>query len=154
MKKLLLVFALILVTAGSAYADAQRNTGCGLGALIWQGKAEGSILFEILQSTTNGSTGTQTFGISSGTSQCTQPAKVVKNEKLNEFVRANMDNLAKDIAAGKGETLSTFDEMLGIPAERTAAFNSKLQANFDRIFTSDHVVMAEVIDNAIAVGSN
>lgn len=154
MKKLLLVFALILVTAGSAYADAQRNTGCGLGTLLWGGRAEGSILFEIFQSTTNGSTGTQTFGITSGTSQCEQPSHVVKNEKLNEFVRANMDNLAKDIAAGRGETLATFDEMLGIPAERTTAFNAKLQANFDRIFTSDHVVMAEVIDNVIAVANN
>jgi hypothetical protein len=107
-----------------------------------------------LQATTNGSTGTQTFGISSGTSDCQQPSKVVSNEKLNEFVRANLDNLAKDIAIGKGETLDTFAEMLGIPQTRTAAFNAKLQANFDRVFTSDQVVLAQVIDNAISVANN
>lgn len=156
MKKLLLLLALTVVTAGTAFAagDAHRNTGCGLGTLLWESKADGSILFQVLQSTTNGSTGTQTFGLSSGTSNCEQPSKVVKNEKLNEFVRANLDNLAKDIAVGKGETLDTFAEMLGVAPDKTVAFNAKLHANFDKIFTSDHVVLAEVIDNAIAVAAN
>jgi hypothetical protein len=156
MKKLLLAITLTVLSAGTAFAagDAHRNTGCGLGTMLWEGKADGSILFQVLQATTNGSTGTQTFGISSGTSDCQQPSKVVKNEKLNEFVRANMENLAKDIAMGKGETLDTFAEMLGVAPAQSAAFNAKLQANFDRIFTSDQVVMAEVIDNAIAVANN
>lgn len=155
MKKYLLAVALTVVVSGSAFAagDAHRNTGCGLGTMLWEGKADNSILFQVFQATTNGSTGTQTFGISSGTSNCDQPSKIVKNEKLNEFVRANLDNLARDIAMGKGETLDTFVEMLGIPQSESKTFNAKLQANFDRIFTSDKVILAEVVDNAIMVAN-
>ena len=156
MKKILMVIALTVVTAGTAFAqgDAKRNTGCGLGTMLFQGKADNSIALQVLQSTTNGSTGTQTFGLTSGTSECTQPTKVVKNEQLNEFVRANMDNLAKDIAMGKGETLDTFVEMMGVAPTESEAYKAKLQASFNKIFTSDKIVMAEVIDNVVTVTNN
>ncbi|WP_224984613.1 DUF3015 family protein [Geomonas agri] len=156
MKKLMLAFALTLLITGSAFAagQAHTNTGCGLGTMLWENKADGSILFEILQSTTNGTSGTQTFGITSGTSECTKPGKIVQNEKLNQFVRANMDNLAKDIAMGKGETLDTFVEMMGVPSPQSDAYKAKLQANFGKIFTSDKIVMAEVIDNVVTVTNN
>lgn len=155
MKKLLLGFVLSLLISGAAYAaQARNNTGCGLGTMLFENKADNSIALQVLQSTTNGSTGTQTFGISSGTSECQQPASIAQNEKLNHFVRANMDNLAKEIAMGKGETLDTFVEMLGVEAGEGDAFKSKLQANFTNIFTSDKIVLAEVIDNAVAVTRN
>lgn len=155
MKRLLLGFLLSLMISGAAYAQqARSNTGCGLGTMIFEGKADNSVVLQVLQSTTNGSTGTQTFGISSGTSECQQPANIAQNEKLNHFVRANMDNLAKEIAIGKGETLDTFVEMLGVGAAEGDAFKANLQANFGNIFTSDKIVMAEVIDNVVAVSKN
>ena len=155
MKKLLLGFILSLLVSGAAYAaQARSNTGCGLGTMIFENKADNSIVLQVLQSTTNGSTGTQTFGISSGTSECQQPAGIVQNEKLNHFVRTNMDNLAKEIAMGKGETLDTFVEMLGVYASQGDSFKAKLQANFTNIFTSDKIVLAEVIDNVVAVTRN
>ena len=153
MKRLLFTLAISVVLSGSAYAagDARSNTGCGLGTLLWEGKADNSILFQAFQATTNGTSGSQTFGISSGTSECRQPSKFVQSEKLINFVQANMDNLAKDIAMGKGETLDTFAELLGVTPEQGAIVNQKLQSNFGRIFTSEHVVVAEVIDNALTV---
>ena len=155
MKKILLGLALSVVITGSAFAgQAQTNTGCGLGSLLWENKADNSILFEVLQATTNGTSGSQTFGITTGTSNCAKPSKVVQNEKLINFVQANMDTLAQDIAAGKGESLDTFAEMLGVAPGQNAAFNAKLQSNFGKIFTSDHVVLAEVIDNAVTVANN
>jgi opacity protein-like surface antigen len=156
MKKLLLGLVLSVVMSGTAFAagDARKNTGCGLGTLLWENKADDSILFQAFQATTNGTSGNQTFGISSGTSECQQPSKFVQNEKLILFVQANMDNLAKDIAMGKGETLDTFAEMLGVAHGQSVAFNAKLQANFNKIFTSENVVLAEVIDNAVTVANN
>ena len=152
MKKLLLGFLLSLTVSGAAYAaQAHTNTGCGLGTLLFENKADNSIALQVLQSTTNGSFGSQTFGISSGTSECQQPGKIAQNEKLNEFVRANMDNLAKEIAMGKGEHLDTFVEMLGADAAQGDAYKATLQANFNKIFTSDKIVLAEVIDNAVAI---
>ncbi|GAB7027198.1 DUF3015 family protein [Geotalea toluenoxydans] len=155
MKKVLLLLALTIALTGSAFAgQATQNTGCGLGTLLWQNKADNSILFQVFQATTNGSFGNQTFGISSGTLDCQQPSKFVQNEKLMHFVQSNMDNLAKDMAMGKGETLNTFAEMLGVAPWQQASFNTKVQANFGRIFTSEKVVLAEVIDNTITVMNN
>lgn len=155
MKKVLLGLALSVVVTGSAFAgQAASNTGCGLGSVLWEGKSDGSILFQSLQATTNGTFGNQTFGITSGTLNCQKPAKFAQNEKLINFVQANMDGLAQDIAMGKGERLDTFAEMLGVAPEQSAAFNSKLQANFGKIFTSENIVLAEVIDNAVTVANN
>ena len=152
MKRILLAVALTLVCASAACAgSAKANTGCGLGTVLWKNRADGSILSQALQATTNGCFGNQTFGITSGTLECSEPAKAVKNEHLNHFVKANMDNLARDIAQGRGESLDTFAELLQIPVEKRAEFATLLQGNFDKVFTSEQVVLADVIDNAVTV---
>jgi len=158
MKKVLavaVVFVLVAFAVSSAFAagQANQNTGCGLGNLAWQGKADNSTLFQAFQSTTNGTFASQTFGITSGTSNCTQPAKFVKNERLNEFVVANMDNLAKDIARGNGETLEAFADLMQVPAEQRAEFYHNLQTSFAKIFTSQDVVLANVVDNVATVSA-
>jgi hypothetical protein len=158
MKRLLVfavVSALFVFSVGSALAagQAHENVGCGLGTIIWQGRADHSSLFQAFQATTNGTFGSQTFGVTSGTSECRQPATFVSNERLKEFVVANMDNLAKDIARGRGETLDAFADLMQVPAEKRAEFNHKLQAGFARIFTSDAVVLADVVDNVAVVSS-
>ena len=153
MKKLLMGLALSIAMSGAAFAagEAAVNTGCGLGTLLWENKADNSTLFQAFQATTNATSGNQTFGITSGTLNCKQPDKFVRNDKLMHFVQANMDNLAKDIAMGRGETLDTFAELLGVNPAENAAFNANLQANFDKIFPSENVVLADVIDNAATV---
>lgn len=154
MKKLLLVVALTMaIVPTAAFANgAQMNTGCGLGALAWQGKAD-TTLFQIFQATTNGTFWSQTFGITFGTSNCTQPARFVKSERLNEFVRANMDVLAKDIAVGRGESLSTLAELMAVPQAERTAFNQTLQANFAKIFPTSTVEMAHVVDTIVSVSA-
>lgn len=153
MKKLLvMVAALSLVAAGSAFA-AGGNTGCGLGTLIFKDTQNQSTLVQIVAVTTNGTLGNQTFGISSGTSECVQPKNVVRNERLNEFVQANLDELARDISAGKGETLSTVAELLGVPSAQRDAFNRNLQAHFQQIFPAPGVEFAHVVDTIVSVSN-
>lgn len=159
MKKILVltvVSVFVLGLAGAAFAagQARSNTGCGLGTMLFQSNADNSIILQAFQATTNGSFGSQTFGLTSGTSECQQPSNFVSNEKANEFVLANMDSLAKDIARGGGETLDTLAELLQVPAEKRAEFNSKLQANFAKIFTSESIVLAQVMDNVSAVSAH
>jgi opacity protein-like surface antigen len=150
MKKVLLCAVLSALAASPAFAaSGKANTGCGLGTVIWAGSADNSVISQASQATTNGSFGTQTFGITSGTLECGTPSKLVQNERLNHFVRANMDNLAKDIAQGRGESLDTFAELLQVPADQRPAFNAKLQQNFDKIFTSSTVELAAVIDSSV-----
>jgi hypothetical protein len=152
MKKLVLAaFVTMLFSSAAFAATARQNTGCGLGTILWKNKADGSIVSQSLQATTNGTFGNQTFGITSGTLDCGTPPNVVYNERLKEFVVANMDNLAKDIAQGRGETLEAFAELMGVPAEKRPEFYASLQAGFTRIYTSHEVQMASVMDNISTV---
>lgn len=152
MRKLVLAAFVTMLFSSAAFASsAKQNTGCGLGTVLWKNRADGSTLSQALQATTNGSFGTQTFGITSGTLECGEPAHFANNERLKEFVVANMDNLAKDIAVGRGESLNTFNELLQIPADQRSEFNAKLQSSFGSIFTHDKIAYAEVMNNVAAV---
>ncbi|MGE5172436.1 MAG: DUF3015 family protein [Betaproteobacteria bacterium] len=161
MKKIVVVSAVALcfvIVMGVAFTasagQAHDNTGCGLGTMLFKNSADNSTLLQSLQATTNGLFGNQTFGITSGTSECKQPSKFAKNDRLNEFVLANMDTLAKEIAMGKGETLEAFAELLQIPSEKRPEFYQKLQSNFAKIFTSENVELANVVDNVATVSAN
>ena len=154
MKKALIgavVFGMMSSGAAFAAGTSQNNTGCGLGSMILGEAANDSILLQAFAATTNGTFGNQTFGITSGTSDCKQPSKIVNNERLNEFVVANIDSLAKDIAKGQGESLDTVAELMNIPSEKRAMVYVQLQANFSNIFTSERVEAADVIDNIASV---
>lgn len=128
--------------ASSLYAN-NTNTGCGLGSIVI--KNQNSSVLQALAATTNVTSGNQTFGISSGTSNCSKPNNFVSNDKLHRFVNENMDELAMDISAGKGETLNTVAALMNV--ENKEAFASSLQASFSDIYTSEKVSSAEVIDN-------
>ena len=154
MKKVFVVAVVIasVMIAGAAFAgQARNNTGCGLGSMLFQNNADNSVVLQTFQATTNGIYGNQTFGITTGTSECAQPKNFVSNERVNEFMVANMDNLAKDIAQGRGETLDAFAELIGVPTEKRPEFYSQLQNGFAKIFTSPGVQMASVMDNISTV---
>ncbi len=67
------------------------------------------------------------------------------NERAEEFVASNMDQLAKEIAVGHGESVDTLAELLAV--EDKEVFASALQANYNSIYTSQNVEMADVLDN-------
>lgn len=152
MKRLSTVIAVVALLSlnivGSVFADNYGSAGCGLGSMIF-GDQPGGI--QVIAATTNASTYSQLFGITSGTSNCDKQPKSFSNRKLNEFVSANVDNLAKDIAMGHGESLETVVELLGIPAAQRTQVYAKLQSNFSKIFTSERVETADVIDGIITI---
>lgn len=156
MKRVLCVFVSLLFFAPAAYAQsgmAKRNLGCGLGTVLFKDSADDSWLLQAFQATTNGTSGNQTFGVTSGTSECEKPPKFVDNERLNEFVYANLDNLAKDIASGKGETLETLAELMSVPEVERASFYENLQVHFKDIFPSYDVEYAHVVDTIVMISS-
>ena len=153
-KAVVIAVAISLMLAATAFAGtAAQNTGCGLGTMLFKNNADNSVILQTFQATTNGIYGNQTFGITTGTSDCKQPANFVSNERMNEFVLANMDNLARDIAQGRGETLEAFAELLGVPADQRPAFYQRLQSGFAKIFTTPGVQLASVMDNVAAVSA-
>lgn len=146
MKKILVSAVAALVMTSGAYATVNNQTGCGLGSQII--KDDSSAVMLALQATTNGTSANQTFGITSGTSGC-KKTKFVMNERAEEFVASNMDQLAKEIAMGHGESLDTLAELLEV--EDKAAFASALQANYNSIYASDKANMADVLDGVSTI---
>jgi hypothetical protein len=140
MKKIALTVS-TLVLSSSLFAG-HNMAGCGLGSQVFK---ENDQVSQILAGTTNGTSGNQTFGISSGTSGCTPDGAMASAEKLNIFTGENLDKLALDIAKGEGETLDTFIELSGV--QNKAEFVFKLQSNFSKIFTSENVTAGEVLAN-------
>ena len=146
MKKLIVSIAAVAALSTAAFAGVNSQTGCGLGSQVI--KDDSTAVMLSLQATTNGTSGNQTFGITSGTSGC-KKTKFVMNERAEEFVASNMDQLAKEIAMGQGESVDTLAELLSV--EDKEAFASALQANYNSIYTSKNVEMADVLDNISAI---
>lgn len=121
--------------------------GCGLGSLIFK---PDSGFTQIFAATTNGTSGNQTFGISSGTSNCdTGPGN---SQSARAFVQTNRAALAKDIARGRGETISNLSALAGCSDSK--AVGVKLQRSFRTIFTSAKATDTQVSDSVLNVLSS
>lgn len=144
MKKFFIGFVALLTVGTMVRAgELEDNCGCGLGSMLFQGKS--GLVHQVLAATTNGSFGNQTFGISSGTLNCKQPATMVSNKQLNQFVAENLDNLASEIAIGSGESVEALAELLAIPEAKRVAFYNRLQEHFEDIFTANGVTAHDVV---------
>ena len=130
-----------LALPGVALADP--DIGCGLGTQIWTGSK--GIAPKVLGATTNGVSGSQTFGITSGTLGCNQGGTVTADAKVRIFTGANLDRLARDMAVGGGETLDAFASLLGIRAEDKPAFFRMTQARFADLFAGDAVTAGAML---------
>jgi hypothetical protein len=145
MKKILLSAIATIALTTTVFAGVNNQTGCGLGAVLI--KDNSSAVMLALQATTNGTSGNQTFGITSGTLGC-KKTKLSMNEMAEEFVASNMDILAKEISVGHGESIDTLAELLNV--EDKATFSASLQSNYNSIYTSQKVEMSDVLDNITA----
>lgn len=124
---------------GRGYGPA----GCGLGSILFD---PGSGFTQVLAATTNASFGTQTFGITSGTSNCSTSQRGAGAARA--FVEANRPALARDIARGGGETIASLTQIAA--CADAAQVGAHLQRRFADIFPSnarsDREVSRSVVD--------
>ena len=128
---------------GPAYGSA----GCGLGSIFF-GSKPGFV--QVLAATTNGSSANQTFGITSGTSNCDTAPGGTASAKV--FIVANRQALSKDIARGSGETISNLSGLAG--CSNPTAVGTTLQKNFKTIFPQASVSDDAVSDSIISTLQN
>ena len=143
-----------IVQTNANYAKMRSNVGVGLGTLIWSNVGTG-LFPQACAATTNGTSSNQTFAVTTGTSGADKWDAIVRNESVNEYIAGNMDALARDIAAGSGESITALADLLAVPSERRADFAAALKANHAAIFsgagvTADQVVQ-RIADVAVAV---
>jgi hypothetical protein len=129
------LFALPAAAQSKQTENAIRGTGrygaagCGLGSMAF-GDTPGAV--QILAATTNGLFGTQTFGITTGTSNCGTGLFAAGTQN---FVEANREALAKDISRGQGEAIGALTVINA--CRDSAAVGAALQKNFKAIFPSE-----------------
>lgn len=142
MKKILIAsIALGLSTA--SFAKHYGKAGCGLGSIVMGN--DGS---QVLAATTNGTSYTQLFGITSGTSNCVDTAHTAEN-RLPLFIEGNRVALATDISRGSGETLAHLSGVLGCSDANVVG--SKLQGNFREIFPSQDVTTQQINQSILQI---
>ena len=152
MKKLLLVVpaAILLAAPLAANAAGYGAAGCGLGSMVFGNKPG---IYQIVAATVNG-TGVQTFGLTTGTSNC--DGSLMGGAGAKVFIEANKEALAKDIARGQGETLTNLSQLAG--CSNASAVGGALQKKFDTLFpagaaegqTADQIVGALKAQPALA----
>ncbi|MCP9447119.1 MAG: DUF3015 domain-containing protein [Nitrospira sp.] len=151
MRKLSMVAVIglaMVAQGGIALAAGTPDTGpgCGLGKLAWQNyphaKTKGA---QILMATTNGSFGTQTFGISTGTMGCTDDGRWWAEQKATMFAELNTDALAQEMAQGRGEHLASMATLLGVPQQQHEAFFAMAQGRYAALASSGDLSPAAVV---------
>jgi hypothetical protein len=133
-----LTVAAALLFASDAFAQKYGAAGCGLGSLAF-GNQPGGV--QILAATTNGTSWNQTFGITSGTSNC-GPTGLAMGTK--NFVDANREVLAKDAARGAGEAVGAI-AVINL-CKDVHGVGSALQKNYAEIFPSEKASNEDVTD--------
>ena len=132
--------AILMVASSSAFAVSPGGPGCGWGNLIFEGDS-GPIHF--LATTTNGTSGNKTFGMTSGTNGCsTDGALTYGGESMLGSI---MDEFSQDVAMGQGEALNAVAVLMGVAPEDRQTFAEVTHENFDLIFPSENITAKEVM---------
>ncbi|MBI3812521.1 MAG: DUF3015 family protein [Nitrospirae bacterium] len=145
MRKLPAMVALLftLTIASSALAAGYGAAGCG-----WGGKEIGKkddILAQLGATILNGVLSNQSFAITSGTSGCGKSGLVMAENEQNVFVEHNYTSLAKEMAAGEGESLNTLAGLMGCSADQTHHFAVFTKDNYNSIFKSGQDTPSEML---------
>jgi hypothetical protein len=144
-QKLFLVSFLVSNLFFMANVKADSSVGCGLGSIIFK---KNSILSALLRATTNASFSSQLFGITSGTSGCSQHS-IVKKEMLPQyFAEIQLKNIQLDISVGRGDYLIALAESFDCNNSLQNVFNSELKKSYGQLFSQMDVQPTEFINKS------
>lgn len=139
---------ILLLVAGLAMAASARNygmAGCGLGSIAMGPKGN-----QILAATTNGTFGSQVFGITTGTSNCAEDGVAMEDGEIRSFAEANFDVLRQEMAQGQGENLEVLASLMGCDA---SAFGANVRADYGTIFDRSDITSDMMLDRLEASAS-
>lgn len=134
--------AFLLLLSVPIFAAGYGAAGCGLGSMVI---GSDSGISQVFAATTNGTSGSQTFGITSGTSNCGDHGLVKLDKERAVFAQENYTNLVKEMAQGKGENLSTLASLYQCPTESHQEFGAMVQEKFNHLVANDQTTSAELL---------
>ncbi len=130
---LVAVTGLMLPTIAMAKGGTHPMAGCGLGYVLF-GNNDNSRVMQILAATTNGISGNATFGMTTGTSGCTEDGAVKFVKEAEVFAEVNLDSLRHEMATGQGDYVNSFAYLLGARDAQVSTLVKFFQANYEKLF--------------------
>jgi len=100
----------------------------------------------VLAVTTNGTSGNNTFGMTTGTNGCDVSGKIGYSGQ--SMLAAVMDEFSEDVAKGEGEALTAVSVAMGVQPEDREKFAQLTHDNFSKLFPNQDVT-AEQVYNSI-----
>jgi len=150
MKKVILAGSILFACAASF--AAANNVGCGLGTQVMSGQT--GVGPQVFAATTNGTSGNQTFGISSGTLGCSQDGAVPTNKVAILFLEGNQARLARELATGQGDTVAGLASVIRVADADSATFSTVMKDNYSQIFAQADISATDVLSNIKHVLAN
>lgn len=155
MKKLIAVAVAALAMAPSLVLakGSHPMAGCGLGYVLLSNK-ENSKVLQIVGATTNGTSGNQTFGITSGTSGCTEDGAVKIVKAAEVYAEVNLDSLRREMASGEGEYVRTFASLLGASDKNISQLVTVFHSQYASLFPTTGTSTSELLSSLETILSN
>ena len=140
MKKIIVDLAL-LSASSVAMAGAAGGPNCGWGNMLFEGQS--GTATHVLGLTTNGTSGNNTFGITSGTNGCS--ASGTLSYGGTSMVGSIMGEFSEDVARGNGDAMDTVAVIYGVDKQDRETFAKVMHENFSTIFPHEDVTASEMI---------
>lgn len=142
MKKILMA-SLLAAASASSFAVVPGGDSCGWGNMLFEGKS--GLPIHVVASITNGTSGNNTFGMTSGTNGCSANGSLTYGGKALINLGAIMDEFSEDVARGDGEALTAVAVSMGVANDDRARFKTVLHENFNTLFPGDSVTAEAVM---------
>src|SRR3990172_6092052 len=142
----LLVSGPTVQAAKAAGGNKLTMSGCGLGYMLFGKENASNRALQVLALTTNGTSANQLFGITSGTSGCTQDGLVALNKELEVYAEVNLPNLSIEMAKGEGEYVAAFASLLGAKDAARPALLRFFQERYEVLFPSPDTTAAQMVE--------
>ena len=139
MKKIIIGLAL-LTASSTAMAVAPGGSGCGWGNMLFEGQS-GPIHF--LATTTNGTSGNKTFGMTTGTNGCSLDGALTYGG--SSMVSSIMGEFTEDVARGQGDALDTVAVIYGVEKQDRDTFAKVMHENFAVIFPNENITADDMM---------
>lgn len=141
MKKTIISIALLGMSS-TAMAVAPGGPGCGWGNMLLKGQS-GPIHF--LATTTNGTSGNKTFGMTTGTNGCSTSGALTYGGQ--SMISSIMGEFSEDVARGEGDAMDTVALIYGVDKQDRNTFAKVMHQNFATIFPSENVTADEMMSS-------
>ena len=136
------ITGLILLSASSvANAGAAGGSGCGWGQALFEGQSGKAS--HILGLTTNGTSGNNTFGVTTGTNGCSSDGTLSYGGQ--SVVSSIMNEFSEDVARGDGDALNTVAVVYGVEQQDRETFAIVMHENFAVLFPNEDVTADEMM---------